>query len=74
MVCIYIYIYIYIRNEENAGGCHLNADPYESGEASTWKNNPKYLLVLKEGLGKNKCKITLSRPETTWKQKIAKVN
>jgi len=51
--------------KESSGGCHLNSDPYEMKDNATWKNNPKFNLIMK-GDTQSKVKISLSRPEKTW--------
>ena len=33
--------------KESSGGCHLNSDPYEMKDNATWKNNPKFNLIMK---------------------------
>jgi len=58
-------------NEKSAGGCHLYDVNFEKNSDNfTWINNPKYLLNL-HTTQKTEVKITLSRPEKSWKKKIA---
>lgn len=58
-------------SEKNAGGCHLYDSVYESlPDNQTWINNPKFLLKL-HTTQKTEVKVTLSRPEKSWKKKIA---
>jgi len=58
-------------NEKSAGGCHLFDVAFETlPDNFTWINNPKYLLNL-HTTQKTEVKITLSRPEKSWKKKIA---
>jgi len=59
-------------NDKSAGGCHLYDEVYEKlSDNYTWITNPKYLLNLHTTQNKTEVKITLSRPEKSWKKKIA---
>jgi hypothetical protein len=58
-------------NDKSAGGCHLYDREYETNADNfTWISNPKFLLSL-HTTQKTEVKITLSRPEKSWKKKIA---
>lgn len=57
--------------DKTAGGCHLYDRQFESkSEKFTWVNNPKFHLQL-QTQEKERVKITLSRPERSWKKTIA---
>jgi hypothetical protein len=55
-------------SEKSAGGCHLYDREFEQkSEKFTWINNPRYLLRLQTP-EPTRIKITLSRPEKSWKK------
>ncbi len=55
---------------DNAGGCHLNAPPFEKHkENCTWHRNPKYTIKTDARAVLN---ITLARTDRSWRNNVAK--
>lgn len=54
---------------DTGGGCHLYLQPFEQAKAATWRNNPRFALVVPQ---RAQVHITLARCERPWRQQIAK--